>query len=52
MLKFEKKICRQNVNIEIHRLKVFENGVLRKVSGPKSDELRGEWRRLHDEELK
>jgi hypothetical protein len=30
---------------------VFENGVLRKIFGPKGDEVTGEWRRLHDEEL-
>ena len=33
-----------------HRLRVFENTVLRKIFGPKSDEVTGEWRRLHDEE--
>jgi len=30
---------------------VFENRVLRKVFGPKRDEVTGEWRKLHDEEL-
>jgi len=30
---------------------VFENRVLRKISGPKKDKETGEWRRLHDEEL-
>jgi hypothetical protein len=30
---------------------VFENRVLRRISGPKGDEARGEWRRLHNEEL-
>ena len=34
-----------------HRLRVFENRVLRRIPGPKSDELTGEWRRLHNEEL-
>jgi hypothetical protein len=34
-----------------HRLRVFENRVLRKVFGPKRDEATGEWRRLHNEEL-
>jgi hypothetical protein len=29
------------------RLKIFENGVLRKIFGPKRDEVTGEWRRLH-----
>jgi hypothetical protein len=36
---------------EEHRLKVFENRVLRKISGPKREEVTGEWRRLHNEEL-
>jgi hypothetical protein len=30
---------------------VFENRVLRKIFGPKRDEMTGEWRKLHDEEL-
>jgi hypothetical protein len=30
---------------------VFENRVLRRVFGPKRDEVTGEWRRLHNEEL-
>jgi len=30
---------------------VFENRVLRKISGPESDRVTGEWRRLHNEEL-
>jgi hypothetical protein len=34
-----------------HRLRVFENGVLRKIFGLKRDEVTGEWRRLHSEEL-
>jgi hypothetical protein len=34
-----------------HRLKVFENRVLRRIFGPKSDEVAGEWRKLHNEEL-
>jgi hypothetical protein len=33
------------------RLKVFENGVLRIIFGPKRDEVTGEWRKLHNEEL-
>jgi hypothetical protein len=36
---------------EEHRLKVFENRVLREIFGPKRDEVTGEWRRLHNEEL-
>jgi hypothetical protein len=34
-----------------HRLRVFENSVLRKIFGPKRDEVTGEWRRLRKEEL-
>jgi hypothetical protein len=30
---------------------VFENTVLRKIFGPKRDEVTGQWRRLHNEEL-
>ena len=30
---------------------MFENGVLRRVFGPKRDEVTGEWRKLHNEEL-
>jgi hypothetical protein len=33
------------------RLRVFENRVLRRVSVPKRDEVTGEWRKLHNEEL-
>jgi hypothetical protein len=36
---------------EEHRLKVFENTVLRRIFGPKRDEVTGEWRKLHNEEL-
>jgi hypothetical protein len=36
---------------EKHRLRVFENRVLRRTFGPKRDEIRGEWRKLHYEEL-
>jgi hypothetical protein len=32
-------------------LRVFENKVLRRIFGPKRDEVRGEWRRLHNKEL-
>jgi hypothetical protein len=35
---------------EEHRLKVFENRVLRKIFGPKREEG-GSWRRLHNDEL-
>jgi len=33
------------------RLRVFENRVLRTIFGPKRDEVTGEWRKLHNEEL-
>ena len=34
------------------RLRVFENRVLRRVFGHKMDEVTGEWRKLHNEELR
>jgi hypothetical protein len=37
--------------MEERRLMVFENRVLKKKFGPKRDEVTGEWRRLHNEEL-
>ena len=36
---------------EEHRLRVFENRVLRRIFGPKRGEVTGDWRRLHNEEL-
>jgi hypothetical protein len=36
---------------EEHRLRVFENMVLRRIFGPKRDEMIGGWRKLHNEEL-
>jgi hypothetical protein len=36
---------------EEHRLSVFENRVLRRIFGPKRDEVTGDWRKLHSEEL-
>ena len=36
---------------EEHRLRVFENRVLRRIFGPKRDGVTGEWRKLHNEEL-
>jgi hypothetical protein len=36
---------------EEHRLGVFENGVLRRIFGSKRDQVTGEWRKLHNEEL-
>jgi hypothetical protein len=34
-----------------HKLRVFENGVLRRIFGPKRDGVTGGWRKLHNEEL-
>jgi hypothetical protein len=34
-----------------HRLRVFENRVLRGLFGPKRDEVTGDWRKLQNEEL-
>jgi hypothetical protein len=34
---------------EEHRLRCFENRVLRRIFGPKREEVTGDWRRLHDE---
>jgi hypothetical protein len=37
---------------EEHRLRVFENRVLRRIFRPKIDEVTGGWRKLHNEELR
>ena len=37
---------------EERRLRVFENRVLKRVFGPKRDEVTGEWRKLYNEELR
>ena len=37
--------------IEKRRLRVFENRVLRRIFGPRRDEVTREWRQLHNEEL-
>jgi len=36
---------------EDRKLRVFENMVLRRIFGPRRDEVTGEWKRLHNEEL-
>ena len=38
-------------HVEECRLRVFENGVLKRIYGPKRDEVTGEWRRLQNQEL-
>jgi len=37
---------------EERRLRVIENRVLKRVFGPKKDEVTGDWRKLHNEELR
>jgi hypothetical protein len=37
--------------MEDHRLRVFENRVLRRMFGPIRDEVTGDWRKVHNEEL-
>jgi hypothetical protein len=37
---------------EERRLRVYENRMLRRIFGPKRDEITGEWRKLHNEEPK
>jgi hypothetical protein len=37
---------------EEHRLRVFEDRELRRIFGPKRDEVTGEWRKLHNEKLR
>jgi len=39
------------MHIEDRRLRVFENSVLRRIFGPKRDEVTRYWRKLHNEEL-
>jgi hypothetical protein len=36
---------------EEHILRVFENSMLRRIFGPKRDEVMSEWRKLHNKEL-
>jgi hypothetical protein len=36
---------------KVHRLRVFENRVLRRIFGPKRDEVTGEWRKLHNDKM-
>jgi hypothetical protein len=36
---------------EGYKVRVFKNRVLRRIFGPKRDEVTGEWRKLHNEQL-
>jgi len=36
---------------EVHRMRLYENRVLRRIFGPNRDEVAGEWRKLRKEEL-
>jgi hypothetical protein len=36
---------------EVHRLRVFENRVLRRIFGSSRDDVTGDWKKLHNEEL-
>jgi hypothetical protein len=40
-----------DISEEKYRLRVFENRVLRRIFGPKRDDVTGDWRKLHNEEL-
>jgi len=37
--------------MEVHRLRVFENRVLKRIFGCKKEEVAGDWRRLHNKNL-
>jgi hypothetical protein len=41
----------QNVTADFTKLKVFQNRVLRRIFGPKRDEVTEEWRKFHSEQL-
>jgi hypothetical protein len=41
----------KHVGFCVKKLRVFENRVLRRIVGPKRDEVTGEWKKLHNEEL-
>jgi hypothetical protein len=40
-----------SLTLRDHRLRVFERRVLRGISGPKTDEMTGGWKKLHKEEF-
>jgi len=48
-----KRYCfvRKYAAVPVQLLLLFEDTVLRRVFGPKRDEVTGEWRKLHNEEL-
>jgi hypothetical protein len=48
---FRKSVEKTLTLREERRLRVFGNRVLRRIFGPKRDEVTGEWRKLHSEEL-
>ena len=62
---YSSRLLSKNLKIKIYRtinlpvvlcrceiwLRVFENRVLRRIFGPRMEEVTGEWRRLHNEEL-
>ena len=49
---FSNYLCTWSLTLREEReLRVFENMVLRRIFGPRRDEVTGEWRRLHNEEL-
>jgi hypothetical protein len=41
----------QSLILREHSPRVFENRVLRRIFGPKRDEIRGDWGKLHNKEL-
>jgi hypothetical protein len=45
------QVGRKKLNFEFAYMYLFENRVLRRIFGPKRDEVTGEWRKLHNEEL-
>jgi hypothetical protein len=46
-------LCNWSLTLrEEHRLRVFDNKALRRIFGPKRDEVTGGWRKLHNEELR
>jgi hypothetical protein len=51
LILYGSKTCSVTLKGE-NRLRVFENKVLRRTFGPKRDEVTGEWRKLHNEELR